>query len=82
MNNCRCPLVSLPAKRYYTIVSTVTEIKRAAKGLPQRQKVALVRWLQTQIDDRPTDDELMALAAEGAQVLDRREAADAKPKTR
>jgi len=54
-------------------VSTITEIKQAAIRLPPRQKLALARWLQTQVDDHFKDDELMALAAEGARALSRRE---------
>jgi hypothetical protein len=63
-------------------VSTITEIKQAAIRLPPRQKLALARWLQTQVDDRLKDDELMALAAEGARALDKREAVHAKRKAR
>ena len=63
-------------------MSTVTEIKHAVSKLPQRKKLALVRWLQTQVDDRLTDEEVMAIAAEGAQALDKREAAYGKRKTR
>jgi hypothetical protein len=63
-------------------VSTITEIKHAASKLAPRQKLALARWLRTQVDDRLTDDELMALAAEGARELDKRETAHAKRKAR
>jgi hypothetical protein len=63
-------------------MSTVTEIKEAVSKLPARKKLALARWLQAQVDDRPNDDELMAMAAEGARALDRREAAYAKRKAR
>jgi hypothetical protein len=63
-------------------VSTVTEIKEAVTKLPPRKKQALARWLQNQIDDHFTNQEMMAIAADGAQALDRREAADAKRKTR
>jgi hypothetical protein len=66
----------------YCFVSTVTEIKRAVTKLPSRQKLALARWLQTQVTDGLTDDEMMAIAAEGARALDKREAADAKRKSR
>jgi hypothetical protein len=60
----------------------VAEIKRAVTKLPARQKVALARWLQTQMNDRLTDEQMMAIAAEGARALDQREAADAKRKAR
>ena len=63
-------------------MSTVTEIKQAVSRLPQRKKLALVRWLQTQVDDRLSDEEMLAMAAEGARALDKREAAYAKRKTR
>ena len=36
------------------------------------------RWLQTQVDGRLNDAELMAIATEGARALDRRETAYAK----
>jgi len=63
-------------------VSTVAEIKEAVTRLPERQKIQLARWVQTQISDRLSDDEMMAIAAEGARALDRREARYAKRKTR
>ena len=63
-------------------MSTVTEIKQAVSKLPQRKKLALVRWLHAQVDDRLNDDEMMAIAAEGARALDQREAAYAKRKAR
>lgn len=63
-------------------MSTVTEIKQAVSKLPQRKKLALVRWLQIQVDDRATDEEMMAIAAEGAMALDKREAAYGKSKAR
>ena len=63
-------------------MSTVMEIKRAVSKLPPRQKMALARWLQKQTSDRVSDDEMMALAAEGARALDKREAAYAKTKSR
>lgn len=56
-------------------MSTVTEIKAAVSKLPQRKKVALARWLQVQVQDRLGDEERVAMAAEGARALDRREAA-------
>ena len=59
-------------------MSTVTEIKQAVSKLPQRKKLALVQWLHTQVDDHLSDDDLMVIAAEGAQALDKREAAYAK----
>lgn len=63
-------------------MSTVTEIKQAVSKLPPRKKLALAQWLQTQLDDRLNDDEMMAVAAEGARALDRREASYAKRKAR
>ncbi|MBI4660109.1 MAG: hypothetical protein HY735_14815 [Verrucomicrobia bacterium] len=63
-------------------MSTVTEIKEAFRRLPDRQKLKLARWLQTQVDDRFNDEELMRIAAEGARALDKREAVYAKRKAR
>jgi hypothetical protein len=63
-------------------MSTVAEIKDAVSRLPQRKKVALARWLHAQVHDRLSDRDMMAIAAEGAQALDKREAAYAKRKTR
>jgi hypothetical protein len=63
-------------------MSTVTEIKQAVIKLPQRKKQALARWLQAQVDDRLSDPKMMAIAAEGARTLDKREAAYAKRKAR
>ena len=60
--------------RYFDRMSTVTEIKQAVPKLPARKKLALVKWLQTQVNDRLSDEAMMALAAEGARALDRREA--------
>jgi hypothetical protein len=37
-------------------MSTVTEIKQAVRKLPARKKLALVRWLRTQVDDRLSDE--------------------------
>jgi hypothetical protein len=50
--------------------------------LPPREKQALARWLQSQLGDHLSDQEMMTIAAEGARALDRREAADAKRKAR
>jgi hypothetical protein len=55
-------------------VSTVAEIKEAVTRLPERQKIQFARWMQTQIPDRLSDDEIMGMAAEGARALERREA--------
>jgi hypothetical protein len=63
-------------------MSTVAEIKEAVTRLPERQKIQFARWMQTQIDDRLSDDEMMKIAAEGARALDRREARYAKRKAR
>jgi len=63
-------------------VSTVAEIKQAVARLPERQKIKLAYWLQAQVDDRLNDGELMKIAAEGARVLDKREAQYAKRKAR
>ena len=63
-------------------MSTVREIKQAVGKLPPRKKLALARWLQAQVDDRLSDDDMMAIAAEGARALDKREAAYAKRKAR
>jgi hypothetical protein len=63
-------------------MSTVAEIKEAVTRLPEREKIQFARWMQTQIHDRLSDDEMMAIAAEGARALDRREAQYAKRKAR
>ena len=63
-------------------MSTVTEIKQAVNKLPASKKLALIRWLQTQVDDRLSDEEMMVIAVKGAQVFDKREAAYAKRKKR
>jgi hypothetical protein len=68
--------------RYFTHMSTVTEIKQAVSKLPPRQKQALARWLNSQTGDRLTDKEMMEIAAVGARALDEREAAYAKRKAR
>lgn len=70
------------ARAYFPAMSTVAEMKQAFTRLPQRQKARFARWLQTQLDDRLTDDEMMKIAAEGARALDKREADDAKRKAR
>ena len=67
---------------YPAVMSTVTEIKQAVSKLPPRKKLALALWLNRQVDDRLSDEAMMAIAAEGARALDKREAADAKCKTR
>jgi hypothetical protein len=63
-------------------MSTVAEIKHAFARLPERRKAQLARWVQTQVNDRLSDDALMALASEGARALDQREAQDANRKPR
>jgi hypothetical protein len=63
-------------------MSTVAEIKEAVTRLPERQKIRFARWMQTQIHDSLSDDEMMKIAAEGARALDRREAQYAKRKAR
>jgi hypothetical protein len=63
-------------------MSTVAEIKHAFARLPERRKTQIARWVQTQVNDRLSDDELMALASEGARALDKREAEHAKRKAR
>ena len=63
-------------------MSTVAEIKEAVTRLPERQKIQFARWVQTQVRDRLSDDEMMKIAAEGARALDRREARYAKRKAR
>src|SRR2546423_13586623 len=75
-------LAGLPRGGHSFPMSTVAEIKQAVCKLPPRKKQALARWLQSQVDDRLSDAEMMALAAEGAGALDRREAAYAKGRTR
>jgi len=49
-------------------MSTVAEIKEAVTRLPERQKIQFARWMQTQIRDRLSDDEMMKIAAEGARA--------------
>jgi hypothetical protein len=56
-------------------MSTVMEIKQAVSKLPQRKKLALVRWLHAQVGDRLSDEEMMAVAADGARAWDQREEA-------
>jgi len=63
-------------------MSTVVEMKQAFTRLPENQKARFARWTQTQLDDRLSDDAMMAIAAEGARALDRREARHAKRKAR
>ena len=75
--NCRARLAVYPAA-----MSTVAEIKQAVSNLPPRKKLALVRWMQAQVDDRLSDEAMMAVAAAGARALDKREEAHAKRKAR
>ena len=77
-----CPLPVSPTSSNVPGMSTVTEIKQAVRKLPPRKKLALARWLETQVSDRLTEEEMMAIAAEGARVLGRSEAVYAKRKTR
>jgi hypothetical protein len=49
-------------------MSTVLEMKRAFTRLPETQKVRFACWLQTQVDGRLSDDEMMAIAADGARA--------------
>jgi hypothetical protein len=63
-------------------MSTVMEIKQAVVKLTPRKQLALARWLQAQLDDRLGDEDIMAIAAEGARALDERETAYAKRKAR
>jgi hypothetical protein len=75
-------LVNSGKSNYTHPMSTVMEIKEAVGRLPPRKKLALARWLQAQVDDHLSDEEMMAIAAAGARTLDKREAADAKRKAR
>ena len=59
-------------------MSTVMEIKQAVVQLARRKSLALAGCLQAQRDDRLGDEDMMAIAAEGARALDEREAAYAK----
>ncbi|MCL5098727.1 MAG: hypothetical protein M1608_14590 [Candidatus Omnitrophica bacterium] len=72
------PLAHCAAPAYFSSMSTIAEMKQAFTRLPQRQKVQFARWLQAKVNDRLSDDEMMAIAAEGARALDKREAAHAK----
>ena len=63
-------------------MSTVAEIKEPIARLPKRGKIQFARWMQAQVSDRLSDDEMMTVAAEGARALDRREAQYAKRKAR
>jgi len=47
-------------------MSTVTEIKEAVSKLPPRKRRALVRWLQTQAEDRLSDRAMMAITTRGS----------------
>lgn len=67
---------------YFFPMSTVAEMKQAFTRLPDRQKARFARWLQAQVDDRLSDEEMMRIAAEGARALDKREADHAKRKAR
>ncbi len=58
------------------------EIKQAVSKLPPRKKLALARWLQAQVDDHLTDEEMMEIAAAGARALEEREASHDKRKAR
>ncbi len=60
----------------------MVEIKQAGRKLPPRQKLTLAKWLQAQVCDRLSEGEMMTIASDGAQALDKREAACAKRKTR
>ncbi len=55
-------------------MSTLLEIKQAVSKLPARKKLTLAGWLQAQVNDHLTDEEMVAVAIEGARALDRREA--------
>jgi len=61
-------LAAFPSVPYAALVSTVAEIKEAVAKLPPRKKQALARWLQNQVDDHLSDEEMMAIAAEGARA--------------
>jgi hypothetical protein len=63
-------------------MSSVAKIKEAVTRLPERKKIQFARWMQAQIPDRLSDDEMMAIAAEGARALDQREARYVKRKAR
>jgi len=63
-------------------MSTVAEIKEAVTRLPNRQKIQIARWIQAQVSDRLSNDEMMEMAAEGARALDRQEAQYVKRKAR
>ena len=71
-------LADASGDEYGALMSTVAEIKRAVSKLPPRKRLALARWLQTEVGDRLSDEEMMAIATEGARALDKREAAYAK----
>ena len=59
-------------------MSTVTEIKEAVSKLPSRKKLAIIRWMQTQVDVPKSDLGTAARANEGVRKLKRREAAEAR----
>jgi hypothetical protein len=82
LQNGPSALAQIPYTGYPAGMSTVAEIKQAVSKLPQQKKLALVQWLHTQVGDRLNDEDLMALAAEGARALDKREAVYAKRKAR
>ena len=49
--------------------------KKENRFATMKFRLALARWFQRQVADRFTDQEMMAIAAEGARALDRREEA-------
>ena len=59
--------LATPRTRAYSrSISSVMEIKQAVVTLPPRKKLALARWMDAQLDDRLGDEDITAIAAEGA----------------
>ena len=59
-------------------MSTVTEIKEAVSKLPSRKKLAMIRWMRTQVDDRQSDRGTVVRAGVGTRKPDKRETAEAR----
>ena len=59
-------------------MSTVTEIKKAVSKLPSRKKLAMIRWMRTQVNDRPGDRGAVVRAGTGTRKSDKRDTAEAR----
>jgi hypothetical protein len=63
-------------------MSTVTEIKKAVGKLPPRKKVALARWMRTQVDERAHGGAGRGIGAVGIEVPNQRKATRAQRTTK